>query len=162
MSSHLPRFKDSFTLIKEENGVIDLGLTKDELKILPSWHTAQWWEVDEEDLCVERIWIGHECSLVPWNEVNMSQYRAPFQGWQHDSLGMRLGCGYEGSTNANQIWTWEVVTVPSCWVCWQGHWPSWSCRCRVDHGTTSPSPHHTWWHRPAPCASGSACTPQSC
>ena len=36
MSSHLPRFKDSFTLIKEENGVIDLGLTKDELKILPS------------------------------------------------------------------------------------------------------------------------------
>lgn len=52
---------------------------------------------------MERIWIGHECSLVPWNEVNMSQYRAPFQGWQHDSLGMRLGCGYEGSTNAKQI-----------------------------------------------------------
>ena len=42
---------------------------------------------------MERIWIGHECSLVPWNEVNMSRYRAPFQGWQHDSLGMRLAEG---------------------------------------------------------------------
>ena len=36
MSPHLPRFKDGLTLIKEENGVIDLGFTEDELKILPS------------------------------------------------------------------------------------------------------------------------------
>ena len=44
---------------------------------------------------MEGIWIGHECSLVPWNEVNMSRYRAPFQGWQHDSLGMRLAEGMD-------------------------------------------------------------------
>ena len=36
MPSHLPRFKDSLTLIKEEDGVIDLGLAEDELEVLPS------------------------------------------------------------------------------------------------------------------------------
>ena len=36
MATFLPCLKDGLTLIKEEDGIIDLGLPKDEFKVLPS------------------------------------------------------------------------------------------------------------------------------
>ena len=50
MSSLLPRLKDGLTLVKEQNGVVDLGLPEDELEILSSTHAAQRGEVDQQHL----------------------------------------------------------------------------------------------------------------
>ena len=50
MTALLSGLKDGLTLIKEEDSVVDFGLTKDELEVFSSGHTAQRWEIDEEDL----------------------------------------------------------------------------------------------------------------
>ena len=63
------------------------------------------------------------------------------------------------------MWKNSLVTrltfVPSCSACWLGHSPSLSSQYLALHETTSPSRHHTWWRRPAPCAFGSVWMPQS-
>ena len=40
-ASLLSGLKDGLTLIKEQDGVIDLGLSEDELEVLPSCHATQ-------------------------------------------------------------------------------------------------------------------------
>ena len=50
MTSFLTRFKNGFTFIKEQDGVIDLGLSENELEILSSRHGAKRGEVDQENL----------------------------------------------------------------------------------------------------------------
>lgn len=50
MASFFPTLKDGFTLIKEKNGIIDFGLTKDELEILPSTHATKGWKIDQKNL----------------------------------------------------------------------------------------------------------------
>jgi len=43
-------FKDGFTLIKEQNGVIDLSLSENELEILSSCHSTKRWKVYQQNL----------------------------------------------------------------------------------------------------------------
>ena len=50
MSSFLPRLKDGLTLVKEQNGVVDLGFPEYELEVLSSTHAAQGGEVDQQHL----------------------------------------------------------------------------------------------------------------
>ena len=50
MTSFLTRFKNGFTFIKEQDGVIDLGLSENELEILSSRHGPKRGEVDQENL----------------------------------------------------------------------------------------------------------------
>lgn len=54
MASFFPTLKDGFTLIKEKNGIIDFGLTKDELEILPSTHATKGWKIDQKNLIVKK------------------------------------------------------------------------------------------------------------
>ena len=50
MAAFLSGLKDGFTLIEEQDGVIDLGLTKYELEVLPGSHASKGGEVDQKDL----------------------------------------------------------------------------------------------------------------
>lgn len=45
MASFLPALKYRFTLVKEEDSIIDLCLSKYEFEILTSTHASQRWEV---------------------------------------------------------------------------------------------------------------------
>lgn len=46
----LSALKDGLTFIKEQNGIVDFGLTEDELEVLSSRHATQRGEVDQENL----------------------------------------------------------------------------------------------------------------
>ena len=50
MTPFLPRLKDGLTLIKEQDGVIDLCFPEDEFKVLSGTHAAQGGEVDQQNL----------------------------------------------------------------------------------------------------------------
>ena len=74
VASFLTCFKDCFTLIKEQDGIIDLGFSENELEILSSCHWAQRWEVDQEDLIVdiENEWIN---KWVKWRRKWIKKQR---------------------------------------------------------------------------------------
>ena len=46
----LPRLKNTLTLVKEQNGVVDLGLPEYELEILVRLHDPQRGEIDQQHL----------------------------------------------------------------------------------------------------------------
>ena len=50
MTALLSALKDGLTLIKKQNGVVDFGLSEDELEVLSSRHATQRGEVDQENL----------------------------------------------------------------------------------------------------------------
>lgn len=50
MPSFLPCLKDGLTLVKEQDGIVDLGLSEYELEILSSTHATQRGEVDQQNL----------------------------------------------------------------------------------------------------------------
>ena len=52
VTSLLPRLKDGLTLVKEQDGVVDLGLPEDEFEVLTSTHATQGGEVDQKNLYV--------------------------------------------------------------------------------------------------------------
>ena len=42
--------KNGLTFIKEQYGIIDLRLSKNELEILARCYSTQWWEIDQQNL----------------------------------------------------------------------------------------------------------------
>ena len=58
MAAFLPRLKDGFALVKEQDGVVDLGLAEYELEVLPCTHAPKRREVDEKDLCTANKTMG--------------------------------------------------------------------------------------------------------
>ena len=50
MATFFSGFKDGFTLVKEQDGIIDLGFSEDEFEIFSSTHAAQWREVYKQYL----------------------------------------------------------------------------------------------------------------
>ena len=57
MAAFLPRLKDGLTLVKEQDGIVDLGLTEYELEVLPCSHAPQGREVDQKNLCTPNKWV---------------------------------------------------------------------------------------------------------
>ena len=51
MPSRFSRLKNGLTFIKEQDSIVDLGLSEDELEVLPSTHGAQRWEINQQNLC---------------------------------------------------------------------------------------------------------------
>ena len=49
-------FKNRLTLIKEQNGIINLRLPENELEIFTSYHSTQRWEIDQQNL-INHIYV---------------------------------------------------------------------------------------------------------
>ena len=46
----LSGLKDGLTLVEEEDCIVDFGLAENEFEVFSCGHTAQRWEIDEENL----------------------------------------------------------------------------------------------------------------
>ena len=50
MTSSFSGLKNGLTLIKEEDSIVDLGLSEDELEVLPSPHVTKRGKVNQQNL----------------------------------------------------------------------------------------------------------------
>ena len=58
MASMFPGLKNGLTLIKEQDGIINLGLPENELEVFTSSHSTQGREINQQNL------IDKECEII--------------------------------------------------------------------------------------------------